>query len=174
MIRKTILYSIPVLLLILTVNTALAFDGLSLGIGKSRDNIDILRLGLVKRFCTHWFQSSGGYLSGFYDISLNYWKHENEHIYGFSMSPVLGYFIHSGIKGVTPYIHGGIGGAYITEIRIKERNLSSHLHFESRFGLGIQIGNHDVSMKYMHYSNGKLKMPNDGIDIFTINYIYYF
>ena len=50
--------------------------------------------------------------------------------------------------------------------------MSTLYQFEDRIGLGVKMEHVDVSFRYMHYSNGSIVQPNDGMDIFiaTLGY----
>jgi len=147
-------------------------DGITFNYGKSNDKIDIYRLGLQKDFDSKWGESSLGYLSGYYEFSLNYWHWKSDKNYGIALSPVFAYYFKAG--DFRPYIEGGIGGSYWTKTHIKWRNIGSHLHFEDRIGAGVRYKNIDLNFKYLHYSNAGLVKPNMGIDIFIGSISYKF
>ncbi|MFQ6003800.1 MAG: acyloxyacyl hydrolase, partial [Candidatus Zixiibacteriota bacterium] len=88
-------------------------------------------------------------------------------------SPVFIYGVAGPINNIFSYLEAGIGISYLSEKRIKGRDLSSHFQFEDRIGIGAKIGKqkrHDLNFRYMHYSNAGIKQPNDGIDIFIFSY----
>jgi lipid A 3-O-deacylase len=165
------------LLILITCTESLAFDGISLGIGKAKGSIDIYHLGFQKQFNSRWLESKTGYLSGYHEISLNCWKHERESIRQAAYSPVFAYMFAGLIKSISPYLEGGIGIALLSEKEISGRDLSTYFQFEDRIGIGLRIGRrhtHDVNIRYMHYSNASIKQPNDGIDIFIFSYTFSF
>ena len=139
--------------------------GYSLSYGQSQDNIDIYRVGLVKKWNARWLQNSTGYVDGYYELSYNRWKSGNDEINAVALSPVFQYIFNAGNKKWHPYLEGGIGVAYLDDYFINGRNLSSNLQFEDRIGGGLRFDNFDLSFRYMHYSNASLKGPNDGINI---------
>jgi lipid A 3-O-deacylase len=150
-----------------------AFDGISVGMGKARGAIDIYHVGIRKQFAPHWFQSKVGYLSGYHEISLNYWEHGNESIKQVAYSPVFTYVLAGPTKLISSYVEGGIGISFLSEKMISGRDLSTYFQFEDRIGVGFKIGRqhrHDLNFKYVHYSNASIKQPNDGIDSFMISY----
>lgn len=167
-----------VLLFVLFISTeSSALDGISLGIGKSRDSINIYHLGFQKQFGHNWLKSEVGSLSGYHEVSFNYWEYKDESIQQVAYSPVFAYELTAFGTGVFPYLEGGIGVSYISEKTIKERNMSSHFQFEDRIGVGVRVGEerkHDLNFGYLHYSNAGIKQPNDGIDIFILSYTYSF
>jgi len=150
------------------------FDEISLGLGESKDHINIYRLGGKNNFKSTWFESDYGKLSGYYEASLNYWKKRDDHVFGVAFSPVFVYYIDVGSDTFQPYVEAGIGVAYISETKIHGRNMASHFQFEDRIGAGIKVGSYDFNARYMHYSNAGIRKPNDGIDIFMFTVAYKF
>ncbi len=147
-----------------------------MGIGESKDLINICRLGFQKQFGRKWVKSKTGHFSGYHEVSLNFWEHENESITGVAYSPVFTYGF-AGLNNVFSYLEAGIGISYLSEKTINGRDLSSHFQFEDRIGIGAKIGKqraHDLNLRYMHYSNGGIKQPNEGIEIFIFSYTYSF
>ena len=148
-------------------------DAVTFGYGQSKDNIDIYRLGLRRDFTSRWFESEEGYLSGYWEGSLNYWNGRGDENYGVALSPVFAYYFRLS-ESVKPYLEGGIGASLWTRTKMGPRNLSTNFLFEDRLGTGVRIGNWDFSFRYMHYSNASVKQPNDGIDIFIGSISYKF
>ncbi|TET86839.1 MAG: acyloxyacyl hydrolase [Sulfurovum sp.] len=146
----------------------------SIGIGESKDNIGIYRLGAKKNFETTFFESDYGWLSGYYEASLNYWEKEGDQIYGIVLSPVFVYYMGSKSNTIHPYIEASIGVACISDTMIQGRNMTTNFQFEDRVGAGIKMESFDLNARYMHYSNASIKQPNSGIDIFifTMSYIF--
>ncbi len=154
--------------LMLIYGTAMADSsgyGLSFGYGQADPDIDIYRVGIKKDFPAKWFKTRVGYASGYFELSFNHWEYNNQDINALAISPVFAYFFGDEDNFIRPYIEGGIGGAYLDDYRIADRNLSSNLQFEDRIGAGARIGFVDLNFRYMHYSNASLKQPNHGIDI---------
>ena len=147
-------------------------DSVTFSIGQSKDDIDIYRIGLRKDFDSKWAQTKSGYLSGYYELSANYWKYKSENNFGVAFSPVFAYYVDLG--DYKPYIEAGIGVSYWSKTHIKTRNMSTHFHFEDRIGVGLRYKNFDFSFRYMHYSNAGIKHPNPGIDIFIGSISYKF
>jgi len=139
-------------------------DAATLSIGESRDGIKIYRLGLRKDFSSKWLESKVGYLSGYYEGSINYWKGESgDKNYGIALSPVFAYYLDAG--DFKPFVEFGIGVSLFKEKVIDGRNLSTNFLFEDRIGVGARYKNLEFSFRFMHYSNASIKAPNDGIDI---------
>jgi len=154
-------------------NSSSFIDGATISIGESRDGIKIYRMGLRKDFSSKWVQSSFGYLSGYWEGSLNYWKGKSgDKNYGVAVSPVFAYYIDLG--EFKPFIEAGIGASIFNKTQIDNRNMSTNFLFEDRIGVGFRYKNFDFSFRYMHYSNASIKAPNDGIDIWIGSISYKF
>lgn len=147
--------------------TALAWEGFggSLGYGQAQDDIDIYRLGIKKDFSGRYFETDAGFLSGYYEVSLNYWDHPENNVTALAVSPVFAYYFGQPESILLPYLEAGIGGALLSDTRIGNRDMSTTFQFEDRIGMGIKYDRFDVNFRYMHYSNASIKKPNDGIDI---------
>ena len=146
---------------------------LSMDVGESKDGIDIYRVGIQKEFDTTFYENETLYISGYHELSLNYWEKNSANIAAIAYSPVFTLnFITS--SEYTPYIEAGVGVAALSNKKIDSRDLSSTLQFEDRFGVGLKRANFDFHIRYMHYSTGGFKKPNDGIDIFLAGFAYNF
>ena len=149
-------------------------DGIGVGYGQSKDRIDAYRLTARNGFRDRWFESDLGYLSGYWEISANYWHGKGGDNFGVSLSPVATYVFNS-IQSVTPYLEAGMGFSGFSDTKMGDRDLSTHFLFEDRLGIGLKVVEHwDLNFRYMHYSNANIKKPNDGIDIFlgSVSYLF--
>jgi lipid A 3-O-deacylase len=148
-------------------------DEISFSYGQEKnEDIDIYRLGLKKNFSRKFLMNKTGWLSGYFEGSLNYWHHNDEDIYAVALSPVFVYFFGNDIKSFIPYIEAGIGGALLSETTISNVEMSTAFQFEDRIGAGIRTEKLDFNFRYMHYSNGSISQPNEGVDILigTVSY----
>ncbi len=137
--------------------------------GQSKDDIDIYRIALQQDFDTRWFETDFGYLSGYCELSLNYWRASNKDTnLGVAFSPVFAYYLNTS-GSYTPYIEGGIGASLFLKTHIDRRDLSSAYLFEDRIGVGVLTDDWNIEARYMHYSNANIVQPNDGIDIFILS-----
>ena len=147
--------------------------GASLGYGQGQDSVDIYRLGLLRQWQVRWLESDIGYVTGYFELSVNQWDGKGDAVTGVALSPVFQYMFKT--RSVWhPYIEAGAGPAYIDDFRINNRDLSTHFQFEDRIGLGVRGYNLDLNFRYMHYSNASIKSPNDGIDILIGTLAWYF
>ncbi|WP_457608597.1 acyloxyacyl hydrolase [Nitratifractor sp.] len=149
------------------------FDAITVNYGQSKDHIDIYRIGLRRDFRSRWFESSVGYLSGYWEGSLNYWNGRGDENFGIALSPVFAYYFHLS-ETAKPYLEGGIGASLWSRTAMGPRDLSTHFLFEDRIGAGVRFEHWDLAIRYMHYSNAGIKKPNDGIDIFLASVSYRF
>ena len=140
----------------------------SVGIGKSCDGIDIYRFGVRKDSSYRFFPSDTGWLSGYYEASLSDWRQGNEEVYVVSFSPVFVYTFGDAGKALLPYVEEGIGVAGISGTQIGGRDLSTGFQFEDRIGVGLRMNKVDLNVRYMHYSNGSVREPNEGLDLFIL------
>jgi len=148
-------------------------DAVSFNYGQSKDNIDIYRLGFRRDFDSRWFESGVGHLSGYYELSLNYWNGRSDENFGVALSPVFAYYFNVS-EDFHPYLEAGIGASLFSRTRMGPRDLSTNFLFEDRIGIGVRAGSWDLALRYMHYSNAGIKQPNDGIDIFIGSISYRF
>jgi lipid A 3-O-deacylase len=158
---------------VITSGAVYAADGISLGIGLSRDGTNIYRLSLRQEFEQELFENQSISIHNYFEFSSNSWSNNDEMINGIAFSPVFVFRSKAfSYSPVLPYIELGIGGNYNSNTMINNRNLSSRFQFEDRIGAGIRIQNFDLNLRYMHYSNAGLVLPNDGIDIFIFSLTY--
>jgi len=148
-------------------------DEISFGVGEEKnDDIDIYRLGLKKDFGRQFLANPSGWLSGYFEGSINYWHHTADDIYAAALSPVFVYYFGTETSSVLPYIEAGIGVCVISDTEIGGVDMTTAFQFEDRIGAGIRTEKLDFNFRYMHYSNGSISQPNEGVDILigTLSY----
>jgi lipid A 3-O-deacylase len=148
---------------ILRTRSAITLDAVAVGLGQSRDNIGIYRLGLRSDFKRSWLD---GNLTGFFEASANCWRKHGDGAFGVALSPVFVLQPRLGLGEWHPYVDGGIGVACISKTMIAGRDMSSLFQFEDRVGVGVKWRRFDLNVGYLHYSNANQVLPNQGIDIF--------
>ncbi len=144
--------------------------------GGKAGSIEVYRAGLQKYFDDEIYSNELVVLNGFHEVSFGtFLGHDGDKINVIAYSPVfilkLKSFSSSYIK---PYIDAGIGASYITRKKINGKRFSTGFEFEDRVSLGFSVDNIDLYLRYMHYSNGGIKNPNDGIDIALVGINYRF
>ena len=150
-------------------------DSLSIGGGISRhNNIAIARFAIRKDANADFFKTSVGWMDVYSEASFGFWDKGDDQIYVGAYSPVFIYYFGDETWSVHPYIEAGIGVAGISQTKIDTRDLSTAFQFEDRIGIGARMKDLDLSFRYMHYSNGSIVLPNDGIDIFIFTAGYRF
>lgn len=166
--RLLITSTISALVLGLSVQQAAAVD-LTAAVGRTEKSTSTLRIGLQKDFQSRWWQSDVGALTGYWDAGYTFWqgdKRSDNH--SLSFSPVLVYEFNADV--FKPYIEAGIGVSLFENTRIESRRLGSSFQFEDRLGFGVRFYNQALGVRAMHYSNGGLKSPNDGIEAYSLHY----
>ena len=148
-------------------------DSFSLGIGQNKLENNVLRIAIQRNFGNILYENKYGYLSGFFDLSLSKWSY-SDNVYGIAISPVFAYYFNTNSKKIKPFIYGGIGATLISNISTDKKDFSTHFQLEDRIGLGLQFESYELSLGYFHYSNGGIKKPNDGMDIFLLSITYKF
>ncbi len=168
--RKIVL----ILLLVLSCGPALAQPpgrAVAIDYGESdttRADFDVYRLGLQRDFKRVFWQGERARLTGYWEASVNYWDEPGDEIFAVALSPVFVLFFRGENARYQPYIEGGIGVSLLSDHRIGGRELSTHFQFEDRLGFGVRTEKWGIHYKYMHYSNGGIDKPNNGIDAHVI------
>jgi len=164
------------IILSLSFSTLLAKDGYGVSVNGGRGStVDIARLGLQKDFQSVIYSNDTFNIKGFHELGLNYWNGNNRNISAISYSPVfLLDFNKFATKDYKPYVDFGIGIAFLSDTLIDNKNMSSSFQFEDRLSIGITRDNIDMYVRYMHYSNGGIKKPNDGINMGLVGINYRF
>ena len=167
-------YIIYALFMLIPYNVGLSSNGLSIGIGQSRDGIDIYRLSFRQEFEKRLHENRIFQINNYVEVSSNVWSQNQEIFSGLAISPVFKFgfnLIESRL--IHPYAELGIGLNYNSRTIIQTRDLSTKLLFKDRIGAGVIVKSFDLNLRYMHYSNANIVMPNEGIDIiiFSISYL---
>lgn len=147
-------------------------DAIYLGYGQNWKEKNVYRLGVTKNFENRYFESNTGYVSGFYDVSLNQFEY-SQNVYGITFSPVWAYYFNTN-SAMIPYIYAGIGGALLSRTEVDEKDFTTAFQFEDRIGMGLSKNAFDFHLEYLHYSNANIKTPNDGMDIALFSVMYNF
>lgn len=137
------------------------------------------RLALRTPWPDRWFQGPQWGLGFFWDIGLGYW-HSNSNREGATDSLFIvsaGFMLQvrnmRGLWGLKPFIEAGIGPALLITTNFGNYELSTSYQFEDRLGVGFAFGarqQYQLAYRYLHYSNAGIKLPNQGIDINTLNF----
>lgn len=113
--------------------------------------------GITEAYVARWRTKEGGVRNGF--------TH-------FGAVPLLRYRFD---RGRSPwFVEGGIGLTYMERrYRSADKQFSTHLNFADVLGAGRNFGDrgqHEVSLRATHFSNGGLKHPNPGMNVLRLRY----
>lgn len=142
----------------------------SFSAGRTGESTMTYRLGLQSNWDASWWQTSVGRITGYWDGAYTYWDgDETSSNHSLSFAPVFVYeFAGESIK---PYIEMGVGVAAFSSTEVESNELGSSFQFEDRIGLGLRFaGGQEVGIRAIHYSNGGLQSPNDGIESYAVHY----
>ena len=150
-------------------------------IGKSTTNrirghteFDVYRLGVQQEFSRVFWAGERSRLSGYWEASLNYWNASGDDVIAAALSPVFVLSFGEDDGRYHPYIEAGIGVALLSDDTIAGRQLSTSFQFEDRIGFGLRSDRFDIHYRYMHYSNGGIEKPNNGIDAHIVGVAFSF
>ncbi|RAU17832.1 hypothetical protein DN062_10695 [Nitrincola tibetensis] len=68
------------------------------------------------------------------------------------------------------FVETGIGAALFLNTHLEKHQLSTTFQFEDRLALGMALGNSELSVSLIHYSNAGIKKPNSGFETLSIGY----
>lgn len=121
----------------------------------------------------------GGSVGGYWEVSLSHWSapgpegRENAVVTQFGVKPALRWH---GDSGRSPwFVEAGIGVTVMTPVYENRRkrfstafNFGDHLAVGARFGPG---GEHEVALRFEHFSNGGIRHPNPGENFWQMRYV---
>ncbi|TFW15670.1 acyloxyacyl hydrolase [Duganella callida] len=153
-------------------------DSVSLEAGGG-ESMQMVRLSAQKDWNKNWFPTSGYHLSGYWDANVAYWR-ANDWL------GVSGNHKNLGVVGITPvfrweadnklglYADAGIGAALFSSVyQNTDRHLSTAFEFADHVGFGYVMSNKwDLGVRLQHYSNGGIKHPNGGVNLFVVRAAY--
>lgn len=155
-------------------------DSVSLEAGGG-EHVQVVRFSAQKDWNKNWLASSGYHLSGYWDANVAYWR-ANDWL------DVSGNRKNLAVIGITPvfrweaddklgfYADAGIGAALFSSVyRNTHRQLSTAYEFADHVGVGYVFANKwEVGARLQHYSNGGIKHPNGGVNLFLLKAAYHF
>lgn len=143
--------------------------------------VQLVRVAVQSDWDQRWFGGNGYHLGGYWDANLGYWR-------GNAHRNVAGQRQNLTVAGITPvfryqrddklgwYAEGGIGAAVFSELYNNDDNrLSTAFQFADHIGGGYVFSKQwDIGAKLQHYSNGGIKHPNSGVNLFVVKATYRF
>lgn len=154
-------------LLLGTIGGAAADQGLALQYGRHGQ---VHSIG-VQWMLPVWYStgSDSWRLSGYPEIQLNRHDRRSEELLQagafatFRVAPVR--------RGAYPYLEAGLGLNFFSRDRLGPKHLSTRFQFGELIGAGVAWGGRfassgetSVGFRFLHYSNGGLKQPNNGLE----------
>ncbi|MCF2859844.1 acyloxyacyl hydrolase [Pseudoalteromonas sp. SMS1] len=113
------------------------------------------------------------HMSVYFESSINFWRFGDSGDYDqnlvLAMSPVFRYPIAT-YRNKPLQVEFGIGVALLEDTQFAGKNVSTHYQFEDRLGLVYDLGQANVAIRYIHYSNAGFKSPNPGLDFLSLSY----
>ncbi len=117
-------------------------------------------------------------LVGYWEASIGHWNPKSDPSGLFTQNsvhlgftPVLRYYPYAQNQF---FVEGAIGFHLITPTyRNAGKRFSSTFNFGDHIAMGMVFGNHaehEISLRYQHFSNGGIKNPNPGEDFLQIRY----
>jgi hypothetical protein len=145
------------------------------------EHVQVLRLSAQKDWNKNWLPTSGYHLSGYWDANIAYWR-ANQWL------DVPGSRHNLAVIGITPvfrweaddklgfYADAGIGAALFSDVyRNTHRQLSTAYEFADHIGAGYVFANKwELGARLQHYSNGGIKHPNGGVNLFMVKATYHY
>ena len=175
--KHTLLFILLPLALFFSVNTQAREQAVAIDYLNGSDDIEGIRLAyrpLTHNLTTSWF----GDIKLYWEVSANFWEYgeQNTHSsnYALAISPVIVKHLTTIADQYPVYLEAGIGASLVDDRTFAGKDIGSHYQFEDRIGFIFSLNKketHQVSLRYMHYSNAGLSDDNPGLDFLTLSYI---
>jgi len=133
------------------------------------EGTDAATAGLTWRWHRQWTLGPGA-VSGYWAAAISGWRYAaadgagHSSLGQVSFTPVVRYTPAGGAANW--FIEGGIGATYTNRVYATEgRTFSTRFNFGDQIAIGAVFGaarEYEVSLRYEHYSNADLKLPNPG------------
>ena len=145
------------------------------------EHVQVLRLAAQKDWNKDWFATGGYHLNGYWDANIAYWRanqwldqpgnRKNLAVVG--LTPV---FRWESADKLGLYADAGIGLSLFSSVyRNTHRQLSTAFEFADHVGVGYVFANKwEIGARLQHYSNGGIKHPNGGVNLFTLKAAYHY
>lgn len=139
-------------------------------------------LGMQWHWSRRWHWSQTLRLSGFVELALGRWAPAMEDrssdptwITQVTIAPVLRW---SGPSETGWYFELGIGPSWLNPVyRSVHTQFSSRFQFRDHLGVGKrwgERGQHDLGLRFVHFSNANLELPNPGVNFLALRYTLHF
>ncbi len=119
-----------------------------------------------------------------WETSMGYWDGQphayrggNDHLFVLTTGPLFRWQHEpQSTKKPSTYLELGIGASWLSDTNIAGRKLSTHFQFEDKVGIGLRFGEqqqYDIGIRAIHYSNGSIKRPNNGVNMLLLSVGYW-
>lgn len=156
------------------LNEAYAIDAASLELANG-NKTQVIRIGVQRDWSASWWRSGGTHVRGYWDASLAHWQgnrfegvaNNKQHITDVSVTAMCRLEADSA-RGF--YAEGGIGPHFLSaHYDNNDRQLSTNFQFGSHLGVGYVFNpSADLGVRITHVSNGGVREPNDGVNLFGL------
>ncbi len=167
-----------------------------MSVGRGSDQIDALRMSAEWVWPYRWYRRKGWLFTGYWEGGLNYWSNninpprifrENakatNDIWVIDFAPVFRWQRETPTAhGLIPFLEVAAGGSLFSNRRLASKGFSPRM-FGTRFqfrlhvGAGIRFGEaqqFELNLRQYHYSNANMDRSNQGVDLTTLSYGYWF
>lgn len=108
------------------------------------------------------------------EAGVAYWKARHDdrpgNAWQFTLTPMLRWWMTPSV-----YLEGGVGASVFSTTHVAGKEISTAFQFADQIGIGFRPAvNHDISLRFAHYSNASIKRPNPGLNSLQLNYVYRF
>lgn len=146
---------------------------------QSGRSTDSLTVGLTRPFGPNhllW----GGDVSFYWDVFLSGWRapkpQGNDNDNYAQIGAIANVRYRFGEGGSPWFLDAGLGGTVMDHLyRTPDREFSTAFQFTELIGAGLNFGarrEHEVSVRFQHFSNGRIKEPNPGENFVRVRYLY--
>lgn len=124
--------------------------------------------------------TASGAWTGYTEAWLSRWSaRESDGRADFDQVGVAPMFRWRSARGASPwFVEGGIGLVYMDRgFTTPKKHFSTRLNFADTLGVGRNFGarrQHEVTLRFSHFSNAGLKRPNPGQNLLRVKYAYLF
>jgi lipid A 3-O-deacylase len=139
------------------------------------EHLQVLRLSAQSNWNKNWFPMNGYHLSGYWDVNAawwraNRWRDVPERRHNLAVVGITPVFRVEADDRLGLYGEAAIGVALFSDVyQNTHRTLSTAFEFADHVGVGYVFANKwDLGARIQHYSNGGIKHPNGGVNLFTV------
>ena len=140
-----------------------------------------LTTGLTWDWDKHWSLGSGQ-LSGYWEVSMAGWSYpsmDGRREAWLGQIGVVPTFRYRLAEGASPWFAElGVGASFMTTVyQTQRKRFSTSFNFADHVGFGRNFGvaqEHELSLRFEHFSNAGIKHPNPGENFVELRYSYRF